>query len=161
MIDEHLVKEIFQEYLPEDVTITLQPRMQYIESLRQHDYIRKQIDVGIYTDDNLENDLLSAVSSYVFLRQLRICFELLHSYREGVPEEIVIGYLRAIALHESYHFQAGPAVTPDEHAHQEKLANEHVQVTAPELWDLQQQFEKRSPVHQRVYARMRHLGLMT
>lgn len=160
MISKEEVIAIFQAQLPEDVQVRVIPKYQHVETLRHHDYIREQIDIGIYTEDDLEADLLSAVSSYVMLGRMDICYELLVEYAEGVPDDVTLGYLLAVATHEGYHFSAGPTYTMEAHIEQERDANNHVQQVAPHLWELHQRFEELSPVYRRVYARMRNLGLM-
>lgn len=160
VISKDEVRAIFAANLPDDVTIKMVPRLQHVETLRHHDYIREQIRIGIYDEGNLENDLLSAVSSYVMMRRIEICYDLLADYMKDVPDDVTLGYLLAVALHEGYHFKAGPTYSLDDHIEQEREANEHVRTIAPTLWEHHQRFEELSPVFRRVYARMRKLGLM-
>lgn len=160
MITKEEVVEIFRAQLPEETKIRVVPRSQHVETLRHHDYIREQIDLGIYTEEGLEDDLLSAVSSYVLLGRMDICYDLLVTYAEGVPDDVFLGYLLAVATHEGYHFRAGPTYTLEAHIEQEREANDHVQEAAPHLWELHQKFEALSPVYQRVYERMKSRGLL-
>lgn len=158
MLSQTDVYEVLVQHLPAHVDIVFVGLDDYIATAKKNPFIQRQIAVGIYNDQNIREDFLSAACSYVLADRLEVCLDLINAHIEGVQPRLVQAYLRNLAAHEAHHFHEKN--TPDDalaHAHNELDCIETVRREYPDLDAMNQEFEAQSPVYQRVYARIQAL----
>lgn len=159
MITQDQVLDIFIEHLP-DVSISFIPREDFIYLALLSPFIQRQIGMGIYDNDNIYTDFLSPAFSYPALNRLNICYELLLESTIGTDLNVAIGYITNIAVHEAHHFEElTTPQTADDHASNELECINAVAIKHPHLAELTAKFEETSHMFQRVYKRMKRLGL--
>lgn len=159
MLSQDEVGSIFHDHLPIDVDVVFVERAAYIRSALEHSFIRKQIEVGIYTEKNIYDDFLSAACSYKGRKEVEVCYDLLVAHAEGVDDDLTTAYVTAMALHEAHHFHEDHPVpqTADEHALTELACIAATKENDPALEAKAQEFERKSAVYKRVYERIAEL----
>lgn len=150
------VQDIFEFFMPDAVQTRFVSREEFIQSALGNPYIIHQINLGIYTVENIWTDFLSAACSYSSLGYVEVCYDLIVAHSEGVDDDLTRAYVTLMAAHEAHHFHVNHV--PDsvqEHAQAEVDCLHETMRAHPELSMQVEQFEAASPVYQRVYDRMR------
>lgn len=158
MLTQARVTELFMEYLPDRVTVTVQDLVPYIQDALHNGFVRAQLAMGIYDLSNIRTDFLGIAKSLVLFGEVVVCLDLLNNHLQGLPIELQEGYVRHTAAHEAHHFEHGhgfAASTPLEQAHREQDCNDLIARRYPELERIAQQVEQQSPTFQRVFERIR------
>jgi hypothetical protein len=156
-ITQRQVREIFEIYLPDVVTIEFLGRDKFVRESLLNPFIREQIRVGIYDEENIYTDLLSVAKAYSLLRKVEVCMDLIRDHVEFLDEELALAFIHWTAAHEAHHFEDAhmlPSGDPRVQALHEKECNDLVAERYPHLEALMTEAELTSPVYQRVYKRI-------
>ena len=156
MLSQSEVYEIFAKHVPDHVDVLMVPVDDYIGRALEHSFIQRQIDVGIYTEENIFTDFLSPACSYRQFDRLEVCYDLIAAHAEGVSDELTVSYLTNMAVHEAHHFHEDHPIPvgATQHALVELACIELTAAQDPALNAKVQQFEQESPVYRRVYERI-------
>lgn len=160
MISEDLVADIFRQYIPEQVHLVFVNRDKFITDSLGNDFIREQIRVGIYSEDNIWDDFLCAAKAYSLLCRVEVCIELIEQLTEGLDDELTGAFIHWTAAHEAHHFEDShmiPSADPRAQARHEQDCNALVSARYPELEARMTQVEENSSVYKRVYARIENI----
>jgi hypothetical protein len=155
VLSEQQIRTIFYEYLPDTTGIMTIPAEKFVEQARNHPYVQLQMQMGVYTDENLAQDFLSPARAHPELGLQVICMEIFDQILDGIPDETAANYVRHVAAHEAHHFHAnhGPVSAAD-HALNELGCVQEIVAKHPELNEAVACVEANSPVYRRVYARL-------
>lgn len=130
MLSEREVRDIFVAELP-GVDIANVGRVPFVEQAMKHAFIRKQIEVGIYDEQNIYTDFLGVACSFVPLNRVEYSYELISLVAENVPNDITRRWLEMLAHHEAHHFkQQHRPMTWEQHAVAELECNDHMDASA-------------------------------
>lgn len=155
MLSEQQIRAIFNEYLPDTTGIMTIPAEQFVEQARNHPYVQLQMQMGVYTDENLAQDFLSPARAHPELGLQVICMEIFDQILDGIPDEFAANYVRHVAAHEAHHFHANhEPVSAADHALNELGCVQEIVAKHPELNEAVAYVEANSPVYRRVYARL-------
>lgn len=158
-LDADEIREILVEHLPEGTRVVSVPLSEFMDESREHPYIQAQIKLGVYEEETLEEDFLSGVRSLSLVGLVEYCPDILANHMEGVPRRLCEAYIKGLAIHEAFHLQAPIPLTADEVAQSEVDAANAVK-KRKKLHKKVEEFEAQSPPYQRVYERLRKLGLI-
>jgi len=155
VLSEEQVREIFYEYLPTSIGVMTIDRDTFVGQARNHPYVGLQIQMGVYTEENLAQDFLSPARAHPQVPLQVICMEVFEAILEGIPDEIAADYVRHVAAHEAHHFHTHhEPVSAADHARNELSCVTALKEKHPELDKAVQYVETNSPVYRRVYGRL-------
>ena len=157
MLTQLEVMEIFRTHVPDGVDIYFVPAKDFITTALNNPYIQKQVEIGIYTPDNIWMDFLSPACSYSQFNRLEVCYDLLKNHAVGVDDEDLIrAYIVMMAVHEAHHFHVNHTPTNvEEHAEAEAACLRETTENFPDLSKKAAEFEAQSLTYKRVYDRIR------
>lgn len=159
MLSQHECLAIFEQYIPNTAKIRVVPSKDFIAQALEHPFVRTQIRVGIYTEEDFHQDFLSCAVTYSTLNRMDFCYEQFCLQAEGVDDETSRAYLTHVALHEAHHFHTRCVpIGPMDQAEAERKCIEDVARDFPEVTSAAAAFEAASPVFRRVYARMKDIA---
>jgi hypothetical protein len=156
-ITQRQVREIFEQYLPEQVDIQFIGKNKYVTESLLNPFVQKQIEIGIYDEENIFDDFLSVAKAYSLLRRVEICMELVQAHVVDLSDDLGTAFIHWTAAHEAHHFEDAhmlPASDPRVQAMHEKDCNDLVSERYPHLEALMTQVELHSSMYQRVYKRI-------
>lgn len=159
MLSRRECVKIFEKYLPRTAKLRVVSSEDFIAQALGHPFIRTQIHVGIYTEENIHQDFLSCAVTYSTLNRMDFCYEQFALQAQGVDDDVARAYLTHVALHEAHHFHTRcTPVGVQAQAQAELKCIQDVARDFPEVTSAAQAFEAASPVFQRVYARMQDIA---
>jgi len=159
MISQKDCVRIFKQHLPKGIKIVVVSKDSFVGQALNHFFIRKQIELGIYTEENIHTDFGSCAVSYGTKKRMDFCYEMLCLQAEGIDDDLVRAFVTYVALHEAHHFTAQHRpLTVLEQARAEEECINDVDQTFPDLAAKAREFEAKSPVYQRLLARVRAIA---
>lgn len=155
MLSDDRIRELFLEYLPDNVVMLTLPAKDFVEQARGHSFIQMQIQMGVYSDDNIADDFLSPARAHPDISVQIICSEIFNNILDGITVTIAEDYVRSVAAHEAHHFHhRHEPVSAADHAASEVSCIQEVNAAHPELAEAVSYVEAHSPVYRRVYDRI-------
>lgn len=155
MLSETRIRELFRDYLPPGVNMVTISAKDLTDQARRHPYIQLQIQMGVYTEDNLAEDFLSWARAHSDPPLQVISIEIFENLLEGIPDDIAENYVRHVAAHEAHHFhEEHSPVSAADHSVSELACAQQIASEHPELNEAVHYVEANSPVYRRVFARI-------
>lgn len=156
VLSEERIRALFSEYLPRpEISVLVLDAATFTGQALAHPYVKLQIQMGVYNEDNIRTDFLSPARVHTELDLQIICVEIFDHILEGIPDEIAENYVRHVAAHEAHHFHAEhEPVSAADHSASELVCAQEILTRHPELNEAVTYVEQNSPVYRRVFARL-------
>jgi len=159
MISQKECVRIFKQHLPKGTKVHVVSRESFVQQALNHFFIREQIRLGFYSEENIYTDFASCAVSYGTMNRMDFCYEMLCLQAEGIDDDLVRAFVAYVALHEAHHFHAQhrPRTVLEQAQAEEECIND-VDRSFPDLAAKARKFEAESPVFRRLMSRVQALA---
>lgn len=156
MLSDDFIMTVFRTVLGDEVQVDFVELEGYVKHAMDNPFIKMQMDVGIYDQDNIYNEFLSPAVAYAESNRVAVCPDLIRRIMDDVEDSYAALWVLNMAVHEAGHIKAGHAPASlietlvnemSLHSHDNELENA--------IHAVGEFAEYQSPVFQRVMGRVK------
>jgi hypothetical protein len=158
LLTDEFIMTVFRTVLGDEVQVDAVDLDTYVTHAMDNQFIRMQIEVGIYDEENIYNEFLSPAVAYAEEMCVAVCPELIRRIMADVDDSYAALWVLNMAVHEAGHIKAGHAPeTVLETLENELALHEHGSDLEVAVHLVSSYAEEQSGVFSRVMERVKNL----